>query len=109
MPKSQPTQAGYRGKVKNVSLLDPRRKADGAFGGLNLAFFAGEESASADADCCATPATESRGMSTPVVAEASAEDDSYPPPVAKIFPSLFEHHFSVLDTAVETSVFYRTQ
>jgi len=41
--------------VKNVSPLDPRRKADGAFGGLNLAFFAGEESASADAGPVQSP------------------------------------------------------
>lgn len=52
---------------KNVSPLDHRRRADGVFGGLNQAFFAGKESAAADADLSAIPEAKLRGIRTPVM------------------------------------------
>jgi hypothetical protein len=53
--------------VKNISPLDPRRRADGVFGGLNQVFFAGKEPASAGTDIVQFP-QQSCGNCTPVKA-----------------------------------------
>ncbi len=61
-----PPKLGLSEPVKNVSPLDPLRQDNGAFGGLNPAFFAGNESASADTDFSAILAGEREGICTPV-------------------------------------------